>query len=132
MPTVGQARENVSRFLQETGCYSICANCPVYPGGVGCCAGCSKLVHGKGCSDPNLSCLTYTCSVLNMHLSGIKSETHVNKLEEFVAMVYPLPREGYRGCEKLPDSQIVELSDPLEINAIVGIEGAQGEHLSQG
>jgi len=126
--TVGEAREAVSEFLRATGCYEICAHCPVYPGGVGCCHGCAHLVRNKGCGNQNLSCLTYTCGVLNMHLSRQSSETHGNKLNEFVALVYPLPREGYRGCEKREASELLQISDPLAVAAELDLN----ERFSQG
>ena len=119
--TVQEARERLSDFLQETGCYDICAHCPAYPGGEGCCHGCPSLMKGKGCSTPNLSCLSYTCGVLNAHLSRQASEDYPNKLTELTELIYGVPREGYRGCERRPDNELLRIGDPLlEINAVVG------------
>ena len=106
--TVQEAREAIARFLGETGCYDICARCPVYPGGEGCCHGCAHLVKGKGCSTPNLSCLSYTCGVLNEHLR------RQGKLEELIDMTYGIPREGYRGCQRREDGELLQIVDPLE------------------
>lgn len=131
--TIGEAREVLQGFLSSTGCYDICARCPVYPGGVGCCHGCAKLARSEktgalGCSQPNLSCLSYTCSVLNKHLSHLPSETHGDKLLEFVDLVYPLPREGYRGCEPRPDGELIQIKDPiLEIMAAITREKHNAE-----
>jgi len=122
--TIGEAREAVSDFLEETGCYEICANCPVY-GEDGCCHGCSHLVRGKGCGQPNLSCLSYTCGVLNMHLLGQEDEEHGNKLLAFTNLIYGLPREGYRGCELRDPNEVLEVEDPLEIRARVRIQGRE-------
>lgn len=115
LTTVQEAREEISSFLQDTGCYEICAECPVY-GEEGCCSGCEHLVKGKGCSNPNLSCLTYTCSVLNMHLLNQEDEVYGNKLYSLSKKAYGLPREGYRGCDLLDADQTIVLEDPLEIN----------------
>lgn len=121
--TVQEARERISNFLREAGCYDICAHCPVYPGGEGCCRGCPNLMKGEGCSTPNLSCLSYTCGVLNEHLRRQKSETHPNKLDELTALIYGMPREGYRGCERRPDNELLQISDPLvEITALIELE----------
>ena len=118
--TVEEARGRLSGFLQETGCFDICAHCPVYPGGEGCCRGCPNLMKGKGCSTPNLSCLSYTCGVLNEHLRRKPSETHGTKLDELTDMIYGMPREGYRGCERRPDQELLQIGDPLvEIAAVV-------------
>lgn len=106
--TVQEAREVIARFLEETGCYKICVRCPVYPGGEGCCHGCAHLVKDKGCSTPNLSCLSYTCGVLNEHLR------RQGKLDELIEMTYGLEREGYRGCERRSDTELLQVSDPLE------------------
>lgn len=110
--TIQGARAEIARFLQETGCYDTCAACPVYPGGEGCCQGCPQLMknpEGKvlGCGSPNLSCLSYTCGVLNEKLR------RQGRLEEFITMVYPLPREGYRGCQRREDHSLLQISDPL-------------------
>ena len=105
--TVQGAREHLSDFLQETGCYDICAECPVYPGGEGCCHGCPNLKKGEGCSTPNLSCLSYTCGLLNEHLR------RQGKLDELTELVYGMPREGYRGCERRPDDELLQIGDPL-------------------
>lgn len=104
---VSEAREWVSDFLQKTGCYDICTECPVY-GEEGCCSGCSRLVRGVGCSKKNLSCLTYTCGVLNFHLLQIPDGEYGNALNRFVTLTVSLPREGYRGSERLPDDFPVE------------------------
>ena len=118
--TVQEARERLSGFLQETGCYDICAHCPVYPGGEGCCHGCPSLMKGEGCSTPNLSCLSYTCGVLNEHLSRLPSEDQSNKLLELTSLVYGMPREGYRGCERRADEELLQINDPLaSINALI-------------
>lgn len=120
--TVGEAREVISGFLRSTGCYDICAHCPIYPGGEGCCQGCAKLLRGAdgkalGCGNSNLSCLSYTCGVLNEHLRRLPSEEHGNKLNEFTQLIYGMPREGYRGCSLRPSDQVLEFKDPLEIYA---------------
>ncbi len=126
--TVGEAREILSNFLQETGCYTICAQCPVYPGGEGCCHGCGKLSRNEsggvtGCGQPNLSCLSYTCSVLDRHL--IESE----RFEEFNDLVYGIPREGYRGCQPRQDKEVLQITDPLrEIKATIDIDIADKEY----
>jgi hypothetical protein len=116
--TVGEAREEISGFLKDTGCYEICANCPVY-GEDGCCSGCSNLVRGKGCATQNISCLSYTCGVLNMHLSRIPDEEHGNKLTALTDKLYGLPREGYRGCDRKEPSALLQIADPLEICATI-------------
>jgi len=113
--TVQEAREHLSGFLQETGCYDICARCPVYPGGEGCCHGCPSLMKGEGCSTPNLSCLSYTCGVLNEHLR------RQGKLDELTELIYGMPREGYRGCQRREDSELLRITDPLEVIAEVKI-----------
>jgi len=119
--TVQEARERLSDFLQETGCYDICAHCPAYPGGEGCCHGCPSLMKGKGCSTPNLSCLSYTCGVLNAHLSRQPSKDHPNKLTELTELTYVIPREGRRGCHKRPDDELLQIGDPLaEVTAVIG------------
>lgn len=121
--TVVEARERISEFLRETGCYEICAQCPVYPGGEGCCHGCGKLVQGAGCSQPNLSCLSYTCSVLNQHL------IEQGQFEDFNDLVYGLPREGYRGCQPKPDGELLQITNPLhELKASLALK--QGYSLS--
>lgn len=132
--TVEEAREKISGFLEKTGCYEICARCPVYPNGVGCCHGCGKLARDPngqvtGCSQPNLSCLTYTCSVLDRHL------IEGGKFEEFNDLVYGISREGYRGCQPRPDNELLEISDPLrEVMATIdapdggySLSSAEGE-----
>lgn len=114
---VGEAREKISGFLAENGCYDICANCPVY-GEDGCCSGCEHLVRGEGCGKKNLSCLSYTCGVLNMHLIRKKTDDgvrHSNKLVELTDMLYGLPREGYRGCELRSENEPLKIQDPLGI-----------------
>ncbi len=117
LTTVQEARETLSGFLQKTGCYDICAHCPVYPGGEGCCHGCSNLTKGKGCNTPNLSCLSYTCGVLNEHLR------RQGKLDELTELIYGMPREGYRGCERRPDGELLQIGDPLvEVTAIIEVE----------
>jgi hypothetical protein len=121
--TVGEAREEISSFLKGTGCYDICANCPIY-GEDGCCHGCSHLVRGKGCGAQNISCLSYTCGVLNMHLSRIPDEEHGNKLTAFTELLYGLPREGYRGCDRREPTELLQIADPLEINAVVSVPEA--------
>ena len=120
--TVGEAREELSSFLKDTGCYDICASCPTYPGGEGCCHGCPSLLRGEGgqvqgCGKPNLSCLTYTCGVLNEHLRRLPSEEGGSKLDELTQLIYGIPREGYRGCELRPTSEVIQIQDPLEISA---------------
>lgn len=120
--TVQEAREHLSDFLQEAGCYDICAHCPVYPGGEGCCHGCPSLMKGKGCSTPNLSCLSYTCGVLNEHLR------RQNKLDELTELIYGMPREGYRGCERRADDELLQIGDPLvEVTALIEVEKEDGE-----
>ena len=116
--TVGEAREVLSSFLKDTGCYDICANCPIY-GEDGCCNGCSNLVRGKGCQTPNISCLSYTCGILNMHLSRIQDKDHGNKLTALTDLLYGLPREGYRGCNRKESGEILQIEDPLEIKASI-------------
>lgn len=111
--TVQEARGQIAGFLDGTGCYNICARCPVYPGGAGCCHGCDQLVPGKGCSAPNLSCLSYTCGTLNEHLRRTYSEEAESKLDELTQLIYGMPREGYRGCERRPDREVLQLGDPL-------------------
>lgn len=130
--TIGEAREILSKFLLETGAYSICAKCPVYPGGVGCCHGCSHLVHGKedgtACRNRNISCLSYACNTLATYLSLQSSKTHPNKLIEFLELTYGLPREGYRGCDRRPESELLEIEDPLELRAHVSLgDGRKGK-----
>lgn len=115
--SVAEARATISDFLRGTGCYDICAVCPVYPGGEGCCHGCGNLVKGKGCSTPNLSCLSYTCGVLNEHLRRLPSEEFPNKLDELTDLLYGLPREGYRGCQRRADGELLQIEDPLEVVA---------------
>jgi len=120
--TVGEAREKISNFLSDTGCYDICADCPVY-GKSGCCDGCGYLVQGKGCTSPNLSCLSYTCGVLNMHLSRQDASDVLfpNRLAELTDKLYGLPREGYRGCELRSEAEVLQIEDPLEIHASVEV-----------
>jgi hypothetical protein len=110
--TISEARVLLGNFLSDTGCYNICAQCPIYPGGEGCCHGCAKLSRDEngtptGCGEPNLSCLSYTCGVLNEHLR------RQDKLDEFIELTYGLRREGYRGCEKRPDDELIQITDPL-------------------
>ena len=120
--TVAKAREIISGFLRETGCYDICARCPVYPGGEGCCHGCGKLARDEagqvlGCSQPNLSCLTYTCAVLDRHL------IEQDKFSEFNDLAYGLPREGYRGCQPIPGGHLLQVGDPLrEVKASIELQ----------
>lgn len=112
--TIQEARERLAQFLQEARCYDICAKCTLYPEtGEGCCAGCSNLAKdgtGKisGCGRPNLTCLSHTCSVLNMHL------IRAGRLEEFVEMTYVLPREGRRGDQRREDHALLQVGDPLQ------------------
>jgi len=112
-----EARERITAFLTETECYDICAACPVYPGGEGCCHGCVRLIKGQGCVSPNLSCLSYTCGVLNEHLRRLSSENYANKLDELTDLLYGLPREGYRGCQRKPDNELLQIGDPLGVVA---------------
>jgi hypothetical protein len=114
--TVGEAREKISGFLADTGCYDICSSCPVY-GEDGCCSGCDHLVKGEGCSKKNLSCLSYTCGVLNMHLIGqdASEDLYPNKLVELTDLLYGLPREGYRGCDQKSENEPLKIEDPLGI-----------------
>lgn len=105
--TVGEAREALSDFLSRLGCYEICAKCPAYPDGQGCCFGCEKLTP-EGCSQRNLSCLSCTCAVLDRHL--IERE----QFEAWNDLVYGIPREGYRGVHPRPDEELLEVSDPLK------------------
>ncbi len=116
--TIGEARETLAGFLEETGCYSICAKCPIYPGGEGCCHGCSNLKRGVGCTTPNLSCLSYTCGLLNEHLR------RQDKLDELTQLIYGMPREGYRGCQRREDGELLQIGDPLEVIAEVLIESS--------
>jgi len=116
--TVGEARTALSGFLSDSGCYDICAQCPIYPGGEGCCHGCAKLSKDEsgaptGCSTPNLSCLSYTCGVLNEHLR------RKGLLEELTERVYGMPREGYRGCQRREDNELLQISDPLAQTELV-------------
>jgi hypothetical protein len=60
-----------------------------------------------GCGSPNLSCLSYTCGVLNEHLR------RQGKLTEFIGMIYGIPREGYRGCQRREDHEVLQIVDPL-------------------
>ncbi len=119
--TTGEARETLAGFLEETGCYKICASCPVYPEtGVGCCDGCIHLKRDEagqvlGCGHPNLTCLSHTCSALNKHL------LQIGRLEEFVDAVYVLPREGRRGCQMREDEEVLQIKDPLEVVADVPV-----------
>lgn len=132
--TVAEARAEISRFLGESGCYDICAQCPVYPGGVGCCHGCGKLARNEagevtGCGSPNLSCLSYTCGTLNEHLRRQPSNTHANRLDEFTDLIYGMPREGYRGCEKRPEDEVLQIENPLEL--VAGLRREPGAVVSQ-
>ncbi len=120
--SVEEARETLSTFLEEAGCYAICARCPVYPGGEGCCQGCPSLMKEQGCGAPNLSCLTYTCGVLNAHLSRLASEDYPNKLTELTELIYGLPREGYRGCERRSDTELLQITNPLALVAEINRE----------
>ena len=110
--TVGEARERISGLLNDSGCYDICASCPVY-GEDGCCTGCEHLVRGKGCGKQNLSCLSYTCGALNMHLSMQPDPVFPNKLANLTDLIYGLPREGYRGCELKSENEPLKIEDPL-------------------
>ena len=60
-----------------------------------------------GCEEPNLSCLSYTCGVLNEHLR------RQGRLDELISKVYGLPREGYRGCQRRADDEVIQALDPL-------------------
>ena len=119
--TVREAREYLSRFLKETGCYDICAHCPGYPDGEGCCTGCEQLTRDEagqvtGCGSPNLSCLGYTCAVLNKHLDN------QGRLTDLLDLVYGMPREGYRGCQRRGDGEVMQITDPLaEVTAKIRI-----------
>ena len=121
--TVAEARKVVSDFLRETGCHKICARCPVYPGGEGCCYGCEKLGRNEsgqvtGCGQPNLSCLSCTCAVLDRNLIELE------RFEEFNNLVYGMPREGYRGCQPRQDEELLQTSDPLrKVMAALGAIG---------
>jgi hypothetical protein len=76
----------------------------------------------KGCSTPNLSCLSYTCGVLNEHLR------RQGKLDELTEIIYGMPREGYRGCERRDDAELLQIGDPLvEINAVIELEEEEDE-----
>jgi hypothetical protein len=119
--TVGEAREKISGFLADTGCYDICSNCPVY-GEDGCCSGCDHLVKGVGCSKKNLSCLSYTCGVLNMHLSRKEDQEHGDQLTALTDMLYGLPREGYRGCDQRSPSEPLKIEDPLGLHDTLHFE----------
>ncbi len=124
--TVAGARQTLSDFLRETGCYDICAHCPVYPGGEGCCRGCPNLMKGKGCTTPNLSCLSYTCGVLNEHLR------RQGRLDHLVTLTYGMSREGYRGCQRREDGELLQIGDPLEVVAEVLIEsGISSEEVKE-
>jgi hypothetical protein len=107
--TVQEAREHLADFLSETKCYDVCASCPVYPEtGVGCCDGCDHLMRDDagqvlGCGNPNLTCLSHTCSALNVQLMN------QGRLEEFVKMVDVIPREGRRGCQRREDSELLQI-----------------------
>lgn len=118
--TVKEAREIISHFLSDTGCYAICAKCTTYPGGEGCCYGCPQLkrsVSGEitGCGNQNLSCLSYACNTLAIHLSKIPSPSSGNKLMEFLEMTYGVQREGYRGSDRKEDNSPLQMEDPLGI-----------------
>lgn len=104
--TIGEAREVLSDFLRDTGCFKICAQCPLYSGGQGCCPGCEKLTP-EGCSQRNLSCLCCTCSTLDRHL------IEMERFEAWNDLIYGIPREGYRGSHLRPDEERFEISDPL-------------------
>lgn len=123
--TAAEAREVLAVFLKDSGCYNICAQCPVYPGGEGCCHGCANLARGEGCTTPNLSCLSYTCGVLNEHLrrqDAYQRGLFPNALEELTELIYGLPREGYRGCQRREDGEMLQIADPLaEIVAEIDI-----------
>ena len=116
--SVEEARGVLSDFLQENGCYDICAKCPLY-GEEGCCRGCGNLIRSEGCSTPNISCLTYTCTVLNKHLERIPDEGYGNKMSAFTDLAYGLPREGYRGLDRRPSEELLQITDPLEVRASV-------------
>jgi len=104
--TIGEARKTIDDFLIDTGCNKICQKCPLY-GKHGCCEGCDYLVEGKGCTNKNLSCLTYSCTALNSHLLNQSDPEHENKLVAFVRLTEGLPREGYRGSSLRKSSEIL-------------------------
>ena len=56
-----------------------------------------------------------------MHLSHIPDQEHGNKLTAFTELIYGLPREGYRGCDRREPTDLLKISDPLEINAVVSV-----------
>lgn len=122
--TVKEARRAIAHFLKETGCSDICANCPAYPG-AGCCSNadgtaCPHLQPGAGCQSPNLSCLSYVCSVLIEHLRREGS------LHRFLRLTYGLPREGYRGCQRREEGEVLQVTDPLaEVAAKICISPVQ-------
>jgi hypothetical protein len=61
--------------------------------------------------------------MLNEHLRRRGSSTHGNKLNELTTLLYGMPKEGYRGCERRPDNELLEISDPLvEITALIELE----------
>jgi len=81
-------------------------------------------MKGKGCSTPNLSCLSYTCGVLNEHLR------RQNKLDELTELIYGMPREGYRGCERRADDELLQIGDPLvEVTAVIEGEKEDGKEI---
>lgn len=118
--TVEEARDILKQFLQETGTYHICAECPIY-GPDGCCSGCSNLVRGKtdgsACQNTNLSCLSYVCNTLALYLSKLPSDEHGDKLKEFLELTYGMPREGYRGSQRRGEGELLQIEDPLKVVA---------------
>jgi hypothetical protein len=50
---------------------------------------------------------------LNEHLRRTYSEEAESKLDELTQLIYGMPREGYRGCERRPDREVLQLGDPL-------------------
>lgn len=120
--TYAEARAELSEFLRATGCYDICRSCPVYPGGEGCCQGCAHLLRNEqgkvqGCANQNLSCLSYTCGVLNEHLRRQADPEFGNQLNALTQRIYGLPREGYRGCQKRASEETIVWQDPLRLVA---------------
>jgi hypothetical protein len=57
---------------------------------------------------------------LNEHLRRTPSAKHDNALAEYTELIYGMPREGYRGCTRRADGEVLEITDPLvEIRAVV-------------
>ncbi len=54
-----------------------------------------------------------------MHLShqDASDELFPNKLVHLTDMLYGLPREGYRGCDRRNEEEVLTIEDPLEIRA---------------